>query len=158
MTKPTNMSNKTVVKLNNVPHGFYEEEMKKYFSQFGKVKNVLVIRSKKTHKSRGFAFVEFYVPQIAKIVAEAMHNYLFFNNVLKCRQMDRENLPRNLFKTVYKGPTTVQANKDANFTKTRDPKHLKLQLKKIRKIERELQSKYKIEFKCHIINAPQSAT
>ncbi|GLJ59618.1 hypothetical protein SUGI_1515950 [Cryptomeria japonica] len=67
---------------------------------------------KKTHKSRGFGFVEFALPQVAKAAAEAMHNYLFFNQVLKCRQMDKNDLPKHLFKTKYSGPTTVEVNKE----------------------------------------------
>lgn len=147
------MASKTVIKLNNIPHGFYEEQMEKYFSQFGKVKNVVLIRSKKTHKSRGFGFVEFELPQVARSAAEAMHNYLLFNHVLKCRQMDKNDLPSNLFKKKYNGPTSVEKEKQSHNTKQRNFKKLRQHFKRIKKTE-EVLEKLGVSFECHIINAP----
>lgn len=147
------MGSRTVIKLNNIPHGFYEKQMQKYFSQFGTVKNVLVIRSEKTHKSRGFGFVEFELPQVAKSAAEAMHNYLLFNHVLKCRQMDKNDLPKDLFKKKYKGPTSIEKLKQCHNVKLRRYKKLKEHLKKVRKTE-DVLAKLGIDFKCHIINSP----
>ena len=48
-----------VVYIGHVPHGFYEDQMKSYFSQFGEVTRLRLSRSKKTGKSKHFAFVEF---------------------------------------------------------------------------------------------------
>ena len=42
-----------VVYLSNVPHGFYENQMFKFFSQFGKVTNIRLGRSMKTGNFRG---------------------------------------------------------------------------------------------------------
>lgn len=148
------MASKTVIKLNNIPHGFYEQQMKKYFSQFGKVKNVLLLRSKKTHKSRGFGFVEFALPQVAKAASEAMHNYLFFNQVLKCRQMDKNDLPKNLFKITYKGPNSVVATKQIHNLDKRDIKTLRKHYKKILRTQEELKD-LGIDFECHVINKPE---
>lgn len=147
------MTSKTCIKLNNIPHGFYEDQMRKYFAQFGKVKNVLLIRSKKTHKSRGFGFVEFELPQVAKTAAEAMHNYLFFNHVLKCRQMDRNDLPPNLFKANYKGPNTVEITKRIHNVPVRDDKKLRQHYKKIMRTQLILK-KLGVDLECHIINKP----
>lgn len=36
-----------VVYVGHIPHGFYEDEMKRYFSQFGHVKRVKLSRNKK---------------------------------------------------------------------------------------------------------------
>lgn len=143
-----------MIKLNNIPHGFYEEQMKKYFSQFGKVRHVVLIRSKKTHNSRGFGFVEFALPQVAKAAAEAMHNYLFFNHVLKCRQIDRNDLPKNLFKTSYRGMNSVEANKKRNNAGQRDLKKLDLHYKRIIRTQKVL-DKLGVKFQCHIINRHQ---
>lgn len=142
-----------MIKLNNIPHGFYEEQMRSYFSQFGKVRNVLLVRSRKTHKSRGFGFVEFILPQVAKAAAEAMHNYLFFNQVLKCRQMDRKDLPKNLFKIKYKGPTSVEVNKARHNSASKSLKKLR-QLHKRILTSQDLLRESGIKFKCHIINSP----
>ena len=73
-----------VVYLSRIPHGFYENEMRKYFSQFGTVTRLKLFRSKKTGRSRGFAFLEFQFSEVAAIVAETMNNYLMFNKLLKC--------------------------------------------------------------------------
>jgi len=147
------MSTKTVIKLNNIPHGFYEKQMKKYFSQFGKVKTVLLVRSRKTHNSRGFGFVEFELPQVARAAAEAMHNYLFFNTVLKCRQMDKDELPRDLLQTKFKGPNGLQKQKMAHNKDKRDLSTMVKHLKNIQKVEKILKG-MDIEFSCRIINNP----
>lgn len=42
---PIKMSN--VVYLGHIPHGFYEEQMKAYFSQFGTIVNLRLSRNKK---------------------------------------------------------------------------------------------------------------
>lgn len=147
---------KTVIKLNNIPHGFYEEQLKKYFSQFGQVKNVVLIRSKKTHNSRGFGFVEFALPQVASAAAEAMHNYLFFNQVLKCRQMDKNDLPKGLFKIKYTGPNSVEVAKREHNVKERDVKKLRQHYKKILRTQIVLQ-KLGVELKCHVINKPTTS-
>lgn len=152
------METKTVIKLNNIPHGFYEEQMGKYFSQFGKVRNVLLVRSRKTHKSRGFGFVEFSLPQVARAAAEAMHNYLFFNQVLKCRQMDRNDLPKNLFKIKYNGPTSVQKHKmrqNSSRNAEKSAKKLRQLHKKIQTIQNLIHEAGATKFRCHVINCTQ---
>ena len=73
-----------VVYLGHLPHGFYEDEIMGYCSQFGVVKAVKVGRSKKTGRSKGFAFVQFECIEVAEVVAETMNNYLMFSKLLKC--------------------------------------------------------------------------
>lgn len=36
----------------------------------------------KTGKARGFAFIEFMYPEVAKVVAETMNNYLMHKKIL----------------------------------------------------------------------------
>lgn len=48
-----------VVYLGRIPHGFFEDQIRGYFGQFGDVLRVRLSRSKKTGRSRGYAFVEF---------------------------------------------------------------------------------------------------
>ncbi|VVC91953.1 unnamed protein product [Leptidea sinapis] len=74
---------KGLVYLSHIPHGFYEHQMTQYFKQFGGVTNVRVIRSPKTGNSKGCAFVEFYDPSVAQIVAETMNNYLMGKRLIK---------------------------------------------------------------------------
>lgn len=48
-----------VVYLGRIPHGFYEDQLRGYFSQFGELRRLRLSRSKKTARSRGYAFLEF---------------------------------------------------------------------------------------------------
>ena len=59
--------NRGSVYISHVPHGFYEKQMRAFFSQFGTVTNLRLGRSKKTGKSRGYAFVEFKFMEVAKV-------------------------------------------------------------------------------------------
>ena len=59
--------NRGSVYVSHVPHGFYEKQMRAFFSQFGTVTNLRLGRSKKTGKSRGYAFVEFKFMEVAKV-------------------------------------------------------------------------------------------
>lgn len=70
--------------MGHIPHGFYEDGIKAYASQFGKVTRVRVARSKRTGRSKGFGFVEFRNPEVAKIFAETVDNYLMYDRLLKC--------------------------------------------------------------------------
>lgn len=59
--------NRGSVYISHIPHGFYEKQMRAFFSQFGTVTNLRLGRSKKTGKSRGYAFVEFKFMEVAKV-------------------------------------------------------------------------------------------
>ena len=39
--------NSAVIRLEHIPYGFFERELKGYFSQFGKIRRVRVLRNKK---------------------------------------------------------------------------------------------------------------
>lgn len=61
-----------VIYIGRLPHGFYEHELKSYFSQFGPIRNLRLSRNKKSGKSKHFAFVEFEEASTAEIVAKTM--------------------------------------------------------------------------------------
>lgn len=82
-----------------LPHGFFEEQLKDYFSQFGKVTRVRLARSRKTTKSRGFAFVEFQYPEVAEIAAETMNNYMMFRKLIKTVYIPPEQQKFNYFRS-----------------------------------------------------------
>lgn len=86
------------VKLSRIPYGFFEKEMWKYFSQFGRVQRLKLFRSKKTGNSKGFAYVEFSHESVAKIVAETMNNYLMFEKLLKCEFIPGSEIMPSMFK------------------------------------------------------------
>ena len=70
-----------VLYIGHVPHGFYEDQMRAYFGQFGDVTRLRLSRNKKTGKSKHYAYCEFKHPEVAAIVAESMDNYLLFESV-----------------------------------------------------------------------------
>lgn len=90
-----------VIYLGRVPHGFYEQEMRSYFSQFGTVTRLRLSRNKKTGNSKHYAFIEFADSEVAKIVAETMNNYLLFNHILKCKTVPRDDL--EFIEKLFKG-------------------------------------------------------
>ncbi|XP_026281373.1 MKI67 FHA domain-interacting nucleolar phosphoprotein-like [Frankliniella occidentalis] len=96
-----------VVYLAHIPHGFYENEMKAFFSQFGHVTRLRLVRSNKTGNSRGYAFVEFRFTEVAQVVAETMNNYLMRNRLLKATYIppEKQNPKMFLHSTKY-GPET----------------------------------------------------
>jgi nucleolar protein 15 len=87
-----------VIYVGHIPHGFYEVQMRKFFSQFGRVTRVRLARSKKTANSKGYAFVEFEYDEVAKIAAETMNNYLMFGKLLKCNHIPSDEVHPYLFK------------------------------------------------------------
>lgn len=82
-----------------LPHGFFEEQLKDYFSQFGKVTRVRLARSRRTIKSRGFAFVEFQYPEVAEIAAETMNNYMMFRKMIKTVYIPPDQQKFNYFRS-----------------------------------------------------------
>eukprot|EP00057_Strongylocentrotus_purpuratus_P014082 XP_011668556.1 PREDICTED: MKI67 FHA domain-interacting nucleolar phosphoprotein-like [Strongylocentrotus purpuratus] len=96
-----------VVYVSHIPHGFYEPQMKKFFSQFGNIKRLRLSRSKKSGKSKGYAYIEFEYDEVAKVVTETMHNYLMYQKLLKCFYVPKDKLHPDTFKGCFrhfKGP------------------------------------------------------
>ncbi|CBZ54806.1 putative RNA binding protein [Neospora caninum Liverpool] len=101
-SKKSPVLNRGVVYLGHLPQGFFEPQLKKFFSQFGKVTRVELRRSKRTGNSKGHAFVEFELPEVADIVAEAMDNYMMFGRTLVCHVVPPHNLSAKVFSNANK--------------------------------------------------------
>jgi nucleolar protein 15 len=86
-----------VVYIGRIPHGFYEQEMRQYFSQFGTITNLRLSRNRKTGNSKHFAFIEFESAEVAEIVSQAMDNYLLFGHILKCKMVALEQVHKSLW-------------------------------------------------------------
>eukprot|EP00168_Porphyra_purpurea_P004982 TRINITY_DN1600_c0_g2_i2.p1 TRINITY_DN1600_c0_g2~~TRINITY_DN1600_c0_g2_i2.p1 ORF type:complete len:269 (+),score=87.91 TRINITY_DN1600_c0_g2_i2:190-996(+) len=82
--------NRGVVYIGHLPHGFYEEQLRGFFSQFGTVQRVKVARSKKSARAKGYAFVQFANVEVARIAAETMHGYLMFGRLLDVHMVPAE--------------------------------------------------------------------
>jgi nucleolar protein 15 len=129
-----------LVYISHVPHGFYEKQMREFFSQFGTVTNLRLGRSKKTGRSRGFAFVEFKYLEVAKIAADTMNNYLMFDKIVKCEVVPAERRSSAVFRgkiKEYKPPgkaAMLKAKKVHNAAKTDTQNHQR-QVRQIKKLE-----------------------
>lgn len=50
----------TQVYVGNIPYRVKDFELKKYFAQFGEVRQARIVRNSRTGRSKGFAFVTFH--------------------------------------------------------------------------------------------------
>ena len=103
-----------VVYLGRIPHGFYEHEMREYFTQFGEIGRLRLSRSRKNGASRHYAFIEFTSAGVAKIVADTMNNYPMFGHILKCKMVAKEQIHEQLWKGASGRFKVVPWNKKEN--------------------------------------------
>ena len=103
-----------VVYLGRIPHGFYEHEMREYFTQFGEIGRLRLSRSRKNGASRHYAFIEFASAGVAKIVADTMNNHLMFGHILKCKMVAKEQIHEQLWKGASGRFKAVPWNKKEN--------------------------------------------
>ncbi|KAH9063954.1 hypothetical protein EDB87DRAFT_1673290 [Lactarius vividus] len=86
-----------VVYLGRIPHGFYENQMRTYFSQFGDISRLRLSRNKKTGRSKHYGFIEFASGPVAQIVAETMDNYLLMGHILTCKVIPKDEVHPELW-------------------------------------------------------------
>jgi nucleolar protein 15 len=119
-----------VIYLGHIPHGFYEEQMKGFFTQFGKVVRLRLSRSKKTGRSRHYAFMEFEDADVAHIVALTMNKYILFNRTLVCHVVENDKINANLWiganRKFREVPWRDIAKRQMNAKKTPEEKQKKL--------------------------------
>lgn len=139
-----------IVYLGHIPHGFYEEQMIDYFKQFGNVTRVRVVRSKNTGRSRGYGYVEFMYPEVAKIAAETMNNYLMCGRLLKATYIPPEKQHSGFFvgrswtKEIY--PKIINRNKvtkirNGNIDKKKHIRFVQSTKDKLSILEKKLKEK-----------------
>ncbi|XP_056293493.1 MKI67 FHA domain-interacting nucleolar phosphoprotein [Pseudoliparis swirei] len=123
-----------VIYVGHLPRGLFEPQLKSYFEQFGKVLRLRLSRSKKTGGSKGYAFIEFECDEVAKIVADTMHNYLMGERLIKCQIIPPEKVHEKLFlhsERKFKRPSFPAV---ARYNKTRTEEELtKMKDKLLRK-------------------------
>ena len=86
-----------VLYLGHVPHGFYEDQMNGFFSQFGAVSRLRLSRNKKTGKSKHYAFIEMESAEVAKVVAETMDKYFLSGQQLVCHILPPDKVHERMF-------------------------------------------------------------
>jgi len=122
----------TVIYLGRIPHGFYEKQMKGFFSQFGTVLKLRLSRNKKTGASKHYAFIEFEDSEIAKIGSETMNGYLFEDRRIICKVIPKEKIHENLWigaNKVFKPKGRYIAVAQQNREKS--PKQVAKRIKKL---------------------------
>lgn len=87
--KSDDLKERGIVYIGHLPKGFEEQELKKYFSQFGDVSKLRVSRSKKSGRSKGYAFIEFKEKEVAQTAAGVMNGYLMFGKKIECHIVDQ---------------------------------------------------------------------
>ncbi|KAI1428802.1 hypothetical protein F5Y12DRAFT_730061 [Xylaria sp. FL1777] len=102
-----------VVYIGRIPRGFYEHQMREYFSQFGQVNKIRMSRNKATGQSKHFAFIEFAEIGVAEIVAKTMDNYLLANHILKVKMVPKSQIHEKLWIGANKRFKKVPWNKMA---------------------------------------------
>ncbi len=98
LTKPKVVPGGAVIYVGRLPHGFYEQELRSYLSQFGEVSRLRISRNPKTGASRHYGFVEFRHAEVARIVVETMNNYILMGHLLQCSLMAEEAIHEELWK------------------------------------------------------------
>lgn len=140
-----------VVYVGHIPHGFYEKEMLPYFKQFGKISHIQLCRSKRTGRSKGYAFIQFADAEVAKIAADTMNNYLMFNRKLEAQYLKSDKL---LKARKYKAPSWSEnkhplkvARKKVNMAKNKnidEEKHLLKSKQIIKNVNKNLEKLKKL--------------
>lgn len=162
--RPPKLTNKGIVYVGHIPHGFYEEQMKDFFKQFGSVTRVRVARSKRTGKSRGYGYVEFLLPEVAKIAADTMNNYLMCGRLLKATYIPPERQHLGFFsgvnwsadkyprlknrRKVTQGRNRLQSDEDHK-------RYVQRMLHKLSTLEKKLEDKG-ISIKFQVVDVPKT--
>lgn len=102
-----------VIYVGHIPAAFEETQLLQFLSQFGKVTNIKLSRSRRTGNSRGYAFVEFSDNEVAAIVADTMSGYfLMGERRLVCHIVPQDKIHPELFR----GAKANLARSQAGFT------------------------------------------
>lgn len=88
--------------IGHIPHGFFEVQMRAFFSQFGEITRIRLSRNRRTGASKHFAFVEFASSEVAKIAAKTMDGYLMFGHILKSKFAPADSLHPDVWKGANK--------------------------------------------------------
>jgi len=130
-----------VIYIGHLPHGFYENQLKGFFSQFGTVLKVRVARSIKTYRPKGYAFVMFANREVAEIACRAMDGYFMYNKILVCKMVPPEKVRPNMFRKFVKIPWKKLEKNRRALPLTED--RLKRLKRKQQKRNKELEAKLK---------------
>ncbi|KAI7227988.1 hypothetical protein KC330_g8134 [Hortaea werneckii] len=100
-----------IIYIGRLPHGFYEPQLRGYFSQFGEILHLRLARNRKSGKSQHYAFIEFASLAVAEIVAKSMDKYLLFGHILQVRIVPYEQVKENIFDGATRRRKPVPRNR-----------------------------------------------
>ncbi|WFC96830.1 nucleolar protein [Malassezia brasiliensis] len=86
-----------VVYIGRLPHGFFEDQLRAYFSQFGDIRRLRVSRNKKTGHSKHYGFIEFESREVAEIVVDTMNNYLLDGHLIQMATIPHDRVDPHLW-------------------------------------------------------------
>ncbi|KAK7690644.1 hypothetical protein QCA50_005743 [Cerrena zonata] len=137
-------ADKGVIYLGRVPHGFYEDQMKSYFTQFGDVTRLRLSRNKRTGRSKHYAFIEFDSSSVAKIVAETMDNYLLMGHILTCKVIPKDEVHPELWIGANRKWRAVPATRAARVKHNKPRTEEEQQKVESRLVKRQSEKKRKL--------------
>lgn len=94
--KPSNRK-RHIMYIGRLSGQLTEDDLLKYFTQFGRVINIRISRNKKTGNSKHYGFIEFQTNASLTSACLSMNNYLIYGHQLQCQIIDNNNIPENLF-------------------------------------------------------------
>ncbi|KAM5544528.1 hypothetical protein V8D89_001426 [Ganoderma adspersum] len=141
--KPT--EDRGVLYLGRIPHGFYEDQMKAYFSQFGNVTRIRLSRNKTTGKPKHYGFVEFDSSSVARIVADTMDNYLLMGHILTCKVIPKDQVHPELWVGANRKWRPVPRDRVARVAHNKPRTEEELEKAEARLLKRQEQRKRKLE-------------
>ena len=135
--KAGDIKSKGIIYIGHLPMGFEEKELRGFFTQFGKISKLRVARSKKTGRSKGYAYVEFQQKDVAKEAEKAMSGYMMFKKQLECHLVDAPH--KDLFLHAnrdWKYVPNVEIKK-TKMNSDKTPEQMALRVKGILEKEKE---------------------
>eukprot|EP00485_Elphidium_margaritaceum_P003668 CAMPEP_0202702906 /NCGR_PEP_ID=MMETSP1385-20130828/15825_1 /ASSEMBLY_ACC=CAM_ASM_000861 /TAXON_ID=933848 /ORGANISM="Elphidium margaritaceum" /LENGTH=290 /DNA_ID=CAMNT_0049360653 /DNA_START=38 /DNA_END=910 /DNA_ORIENTATION=- len=106
---------RSVVKLQNMPTGFEEDELDTFFRQFGMVTRFCLKRNRHG-KSIRYGYVEFAHPDVAKIVVDTLNCTSLYGQMLQCSEIAPHRVHGAQF---FKTNTIEQARLNKKFDNER---------------------------------------
>ncbi|KAL7722139.1 Nucleolar phosphoprotein Nopp34 [Entamoeba marina] len=84
-------NDKPIVRIRNLPRDLDESDYLKYFKQYGKMKGLTLLRSKKSGSSLGIVFVRYEDADIARIVSDTLNRHILDGRLLRTELLEAKN-------------------------------------------------------------------
>ena len=92
ISKPHDHDEPVVLYIGRIPHGFYEHQMRAYFSQFGEIAHLRLAHNRRTGAVKHYGFIQFVSGEVGRIVQKTMDKYLLFGHILQVQEVPQQRL------------------------------------------------------------------